>query len=308
MDKSKFAGLLAEELTQRGLTAENVADQLGVDSSTLTRWRKPRERQKPRQSDLQNLCRLFSLDTARCQAFHGCFYPEAKCKNQHAPNPIPKGAPPPRSPTGTEPDIPVSPGSPQRAWPAKWLAPLQRGWRAIPLWISLLVILAIGLVIVGLLSIRPAPPERLVFDFEQGDCQRWGKQPLNQPPQPCQSVAPSQERAYSGSYALRFDAAPYSVDRSPDAGISLDACGKSVTAHVYLPDGAPSIPVAIYVQDALWEWHESQHLDLYAARWNKLSFDMHGENWPTPCRTLGLHFTPREYAGSVFIDHVTIEQ
>jgi mannan endo-1,4-beta-mannosidase len=146
------------------------------------------------------------------------------------------------------------------------------------------------------------------FDFE-GDCQGWGKQPLNQSPQPCQGVTPSTERAYTGRYSLRFDdLGPYSSETTQDVGVSYNAYNKKVTAYVYLPDGAPSIPVVIYIQDQDWVWYQGPFVNLVSGQWNSVSFDVRGETWATPYRTLGLHFTPGSYTGPVFIDTVIIEQ
>jgi hypothetical protein len=149
----------------------------------------------------------------------------------------------------------------------------------------------------------PAP----TFDFEN-DCQGWGKQPLNQLPQPCQGVTPSTEVAYTGSYSLRFDdLGTYSSGTTQDVGISYDASNKKVTAFVFLPSEAASIQVAIYIQDQNWTWRQVSTVNLVPGEWNLVSFDLRGAPWPIPYRTLGLHFTPGNYTGSVFIDTVIIE-
>jgi len=144
------------------------------------------------------------------------------------------------------------------------------------------------------------------FDFE-GNRQGWGKHPNNQLPEPCEGVTVTTEIAHTGDYSLKFDdLGPYSgqAGTTQDIGLNYDACGTLVSAHVFLPVGAPSIPVTIYVQDGSWTWHESDPVELIAGQWNTIEFDMRGESWPTPCRTLGLHFTPGDYTGPVYIDMV----
>ncbi len=131
-------------------------------------------------------------------------------------------------------------------------------------------------------------------------------------PQPCQGVVPSTEIAYTGDYSLRFDdLGPYSVEMgtTQDVGVSYDAYNRKVTAYVYLPDEALSLPVVIYIQDQdpNWVWHQGLVVDLVPGRWNEISFDMRGQTWPAPYRTLGLHFTPGSYTGPVFIDTVIVE-
>jgi hypothetical protein len=101
---------------------------------------------------------------------------------------------------------------------------------------------------------------------------------------------------------------PYSQDTTQDVGVSYDAYNKKVTAFVYLPERAPSIPVVIYIQAQNWVWHQGPSVNLVPGEWNQVSFDMRGETWPTPYRALGLHFTPGNYTGPVFIDTVIIEQ
>lgn len=170
-------------------------------------------------------------------------------------------------------------------------------------------VLAPVAVVAAILVLRPWDLDRQTFDFENGDCERWGMQPLDQPPQPCEGVTLSEQRPYRGRFALQFEPKLYSMDGTQDVGISLDACRKKITAYVYLPDGAPSIPAVIYIQDFLWDWHQSDHRDLLAAQWTTLAFDTRPENWPAPCRTLGVHFTPRDQGLTfpVFIDRVVIE-
>jgi len=149
----------------------------------------------------------------------------------------------------------------------------------------------------------PAP----AFDFE-GDCQGWGMQPFNQLPQPCQGAAPSTEEAYTGRYSLKFTAlGPYDPGTTQDVGVSYDACGHRVTAFVWLPAGAPSMPAVIYAQDQNWGWRQGPYVNLMSGEWNPVSFDMRGQTWPTPCRTLGLHFTPGGYMGPIFVDTVRVE-
>lgn len=156
----------------------------------------------------------------------------------------------------------------------------------------------------------PTPTEIPIptFDFED-DCQGWGKQPLGQLPQACQGVTPSTEVAFTGSYSLRFDdLGNYSSETTQDLGISYDAYNKKVTAFVYLPSGGPVIPVVIYIQDQDWSWHQSAYVNLVPGNWVSISFDLRGQAWATPYRTLGLHFSPGGYTGSVFIDTLITEE
>jgi hypothetical protein len=149
---------------------------------------------------------------------------------------------------------------------------------------------------------------RHIFDFED-DCQGWGAHPLNQIPQPCQGVTPSTEVAYMGNYSLRFDdLGTYSSTTTQDVGINYDAYNQKVTAHVYLPKGAPSIPVVIYIQDGASVWHQDPFVNLIPGKWKSVSFNLCGQGWPHPYKTLGLHFTPNGYMGSVFIDYVVLEK
>jgi hypothetical protein len=147
-----------------------------------------------------------------------------------------------------------------------------------------------------------------IFDFE-GDCEGWGKQPLNQPPQPCQGVTPSTEVAFSGKYSLRFDdLGPYSLTTTQDVGVNYDAYNQKVTARVYLPKGAPSIPAVIHVQDATFVWHQSLFVNLSPGKWNQISFNLCGQPWPHPYKSAGLHFTPGNYTGPVHVDYVVFEK
>lgn len=157
------------------------------------------------------------------------------------------------------------------------------------------------------LVLKKYPP---TYNFE-GDFQGWGKQPLNQLPLPGQGVTLSTERAYRGSYSLRFDdLGPYASEptgTTQDVGVEYNAYSQKITAFVYLPHGAPSIPVVIYVQDGAFEWHQGLTVNLTPGVWKRVAFDGCGQNWPSPYKTVGLHFTPGNYTGPVFIDKVRLE-
>jgi hypothetical protein len=154
----------------------------------------------------------------------------------------------------------------------------------------------------------PTPTPIPAFDFE-GDCQGWGKQPYGQTPQPCQGVTPSTEVAYTGNYSLRFDdLGPYASNTTQDVGIIFDAYDTRITVYIFLPGGVPSFPAVIYIQDQNWGWNQSSFVNLVPGEWVSVSFDTQGQQWPTPYRTLGVHFTPGTYTGPIYIDTVIIEQ
>jgi uncharacterized repeat protein (TIGR01451 family) len=155
--------------------------------------------------------------------------------------------------------------------------------------------------------IKNRPP---IFDFE-GDFQGWGKHPINGPLQPGQGVTLSTEEACSGDYSLRFDdLGPYSPDSSgttQDVGVEYDACNQKITACVLLPSGAPSIPVTIYIQDNSFNWEQGETVNLPPGKWKEVAFDTRGiPGTICPYKTLGLHFTPGDYTGPVYIDFVRL--
>jgi uncharacterized repeat protein (TIGR01451 family) len=151
--------------------------------------------------------------------------------------------------------------------------------------------------------IKNHPP---IYDFE-GDCQGWGKQPLNGLPQPCKGVTLSTEMKCSGKYSLRFDdLGPYSSETTQDVGVEYNAYNQAATACVCLPNGAPSFPVVIYIQYGSAGWEQGGFVNLVPGKCKSVSFDMRGKNWSPPYRTLGLHFTPGSYTGPVFIDNVRL--
>lgn len=151
--------------------------------------------------------------------------------------------------------------------------------------------------------LRNYPP---TYDFED-DAQGWGKQPLDEMPQPGQGVTVVNGVACSGDSSLQFDdLGPYSSTTTQDVGVKYDAHYQVVTACVYLPARAPSIPVVIYVQDRDLVWHQGDFVNLVPGVWNMISFDLRDKNWPSPFKTVGLHFTPGSYTGRVFIDNVRL--
>lgn len=153
--------------------------------------------------------------------------------------------------------------------------------------------------------VRNHPP---IFDFE-GDCEGWGKQPLNGPVQPGQGITPTTEVAFHGRYSCRFDdLGPYSspTGTTQDVGVRYDAYKQTVTAHVYLPKGAPSIPVVIYKQDCADVWKQDGAVNLVPGRWMTVVFNNPDDGCPL-YKTVGLHFTPGSYTGPVYFDYVVLE-
>jgi hypothetical protein len=153
--------------------------------------------------------------------------------------------------------------------------------------------------------VKNHPP---IFDFE-GSCEGWGIQPLNGPVQPGQGVTPTTEAAYHGRYSCRFDnLGPYSLPdgTSQDVGIAYDSYKQRVTAHVYLPSGAPSIPVVIYKQDCADSWKQDTAVNLVPGVWRTVVFNNPDDGCP-PYKRVGLHFTPGSYTGPVYIDYVVLE-
>jgi len=153
------------------------------------------------------------------------------------------------------------------------------------------------------------------FDFENGDCQGWGRQLLNQgAPEPCVGVTPTQEIANTGQFSLRLDDfgeyGGEGVSPTQDFGLRYDPSKQLATAYVYLPAGVSSFPVSFYVQDILvpgddgFVWHDGPYINLVPGKWNKVSYDMRGLQFTAPCCNVGLHFTPGSYTGPVYIDNI----
>ena len=91
MDKPRFAGLVREHATRAGLTDREIAERLSVDPSLLSRWQNPRDRAKPRKSDIARLCEIFSLDEQQCRDLYDCF--DYRYEDSGIPQPTPPQPP-----------------------------------------------------------------------------------------------------------------------------------------------------------------------------------------------------------------------